>query len=59
VRLGFGDGSELELADGDPSAIALRAVADLLVQDPHAHADNTSRQVPTHRTPVKDSRRIV
>jgi hypothetical protein len=40
VTLGFADGSELELAAGDPSALALRAVADLLVQDRHQTADN-------------------
>jgi len=33
VRLGFADGSEVALDDRDPSAMALRAVADLLVQD--------------------------
>jgi hypothetical protein len=36
VRLGFADGSEVALDERDPSALALRAVADLLVQDgPH------------------------
>jgi len=40
VRLGFDDGSELELTAGDPRARALRAVADLLVQDSAATADN-------------------
>jgi hypothetical protein len=34
VRLGFADGSEVGLDERDPSAVALRAVADLLVQDP-------------------------
>jgi hypothetical protein len=58
VRLGFGDGSELELADGDPSAIALRAVADLLVQDQRADADNKD-DVPMRHAPAQDSRRIV
>jgi hypothetical protein len=33
VRLGFADGSEVALDERDPSALALRAVADLLVQD--------------------------
>jgi len=33
VRLGFADGSEVALDARDPSALALRAVADLLVQD--------------------------
>jgi hypothetical protein len=32
VRLGFADGSEVALVDGDPRAVALRAVADLLVR---------------------------
>jgi len=34
VRLVFADGSEVGLDARDPSAVALRAVADLLVQDP-------------------------
>jgi hypothetical protein len=42
VRLGFVDGSELDLLPGDPRAVALAAVADLLVQDPAAGADNKS-----------------
>ena len=33
VRLGFADGSEVGLDERDPSAVALRAVADLLVQE--------------------------
>ncbi|HMC68815.1 MAG TPA: hypothetical protein VKJ07_06655, partial [Mycobacteriales bacterium] len=33
VRLGFSDGTEVELAASHPNAVALRAVADLLVQD--------------------------
>ena len=33
VRLGFVDGSEIALEAGDPRALALRAVAELLVQD--------------------------
>jgi hypothetical protein len=33
VLLGFSDGSEVALDERDPSALALRAVADLLVQD--------------------------
>jgi len=33
VRLGFADGTEVGLDDRDPSAMALRAVADLLVQE--------------------------
>jgi hypothetical protein len=39
VRLGFLDGSELALPAHDESARALRAVADLLVQDPQQRAD--------------------
>ena len=31
VLLGFGDGSEVQLPPGDPSAQALRAVADVLL----------------------------
>lgn len=34
VTLGFADGSELELADTDPRAVALKAVADALM---HQH----------------------
>jgi hypothetical protein len=30
--LGFADGSEVELADSDPSAMALHAVADVLMR---------------------------
>jgi hypothetical protein len=33
VLLGFADGSQVALDERDPSALALRAVADLLVQD--------------------------
>jgi len=33
VRLGFQDGTEVALDERDPSALALRAVADLLVQN--------------------------
>lgn len=33
VRLGFSDGTEVGLHPHDPSALALRAVADLLVQE--------------------------
>jgi hypothetical protein len=33
VLLGFADGSQVALDDRDPSALALRAVAELLVQD--------------------------
>jgi hypothetical protein len=40
VRLGFDDGSEVELAASDPRAVALRAVADVLVQDRPHDADN-------------------
>jgi hypothetical protein len=32
VRLGFADGTEVSLAVGDPRALALRAVADILVR---------------------------
>jgi hypothetical protein len=32
VRLGFVDGTEVALASGDPRAVALRAVADLLLR---------------------------
>ena len=39
VRLGFGDGSQLDLPAGDPTALALRTVADLLVQDSRVNAD--------------------
>jgi hypothetical protein len=36
VLLGFADGSQVALDERDPSAVALRAVAELLVQDrPH------------------------
>jgi hypothetical protein len=42
VRLGFVDGSELELPATDPRAVALRAVADLLVQEPGISADNNT-----------------
>ena len=36
VLLGFADGSHVALDERDPSALALRAVAELLVQDrPH------------------------
>ena len=36
VLLGFADGTEVALDERDPSALALRAVAELLVQDrPH------------------------
>ena len=31
VRLGFADGSEVELGADDPTALALQAVADVLV----------------------------
>jgi hypothetical protein len=58
VRLGFGDGSEVELSAGDPSAIALRAVADLLVQDPRDRAEN-QEDVPSRRTATPETRRIV
>lgn len=40
VRLGFSDGSEVELAASHPNAVALRAVADLLVQDERRPAEN-------------------
>jgi len=40
VRLGFTDGSEVELAPTHPNAVALRAVADLLVQDERRPAEN-------------------
>ena len=33
VLLGFADGTEVALDERDPSALALRAVAELLVQD--------------------------
>jgi hypothetical protein len=33
VRLGFADGSEVELDNWHPSAVAMRGVADLLVQE--------------------------
>jgi hypothetical protein len=37
VHLGFTDGSELELTDSDPAALALQAVADVLLrQEPHS-----------------------
>ncbi|MDQ1745814.1 MAG: hypothetical protein QOD07_77 [Frankiaceae bacterium] len=39
VRLGFADGTEVELAASHPNAVALRAVADLLVQDPPNSAE--------------------
>jgi hypothetical protein len=58
VRLGFGDGSEVELATGDPSAIALRAVAALLVQEPADRAENEG-DVPSRRTATPETRRIV
>ena len=45
VRLGFADGSEVELESGHPSALALRAVADLLVQDRPDRADNPYESV--------------
>lgn len=32
VTLGFADGSELELGENDPSALALQAVADVLLR---------------------------
>jgi hypothetical protein len=32
VTLGFTDGSELALVEGDPSAMALQAVADVLLR---------------------------
>ena len=40
VRLGFADGTEVELAASHPNAVALRAVADLLVQDERRPAEN-------------------
>ena len=40
VRLSFADGSELALPEADPMAIALRAVADLLVQATPTPAEN-------------------
>ena len=40
VRLGFVDGTEIELNVTDPRARALRSVADLLVQDSAVTADN-------------------
>jgi hypothetical protein len=33
VRLGFADGSEVAIDAADPTAVAFRAVADLLVQE--------------------------
>ena len=40
VRLVFDDGSEVDLPAEDPRARALRAVADSLVQESAATADN-------------------
>jgi len=45
VRLGFADGTEVELDGSHPSTVALRAVADLLVQDPAVRADNPCKSV--------------
>jgi len=36
VMLGFADGSNVSLEDGDPRAAALRAVADVLISRPHS-----------------------
>jgi len=33
VRLGFADGSEVELEDTNPAAMALQAVADVLLRN--------------------------
>jgi hypothetical protein len=35
VLLGFVDGTQVALDERDPSALALRAVADALVEEPH------------------------
>ena len=43
VRLGFADGTEVELDAEHPNAVALRTVADLLVQDPRRDADTTEQ----------------
>jgi len=40
VRLGFSDGSQVDLPAEDPRARALRAVADSLVQESAASAEN-------------------
>jgi len=40
VRLGFADGTEVALDRSHPSAVALRAVADLLVQDEPNYAED-------------------
>jgi hypothetical protein len=40
VRLGFADGTEVDLPAEDPRARALRAVADSLVQESPATAEN-------------------
>jgi hypothetical protein len=47
--LGFADGSQLELAATDPSALALRAVADLLVQERPPGADTHDKDATTAR----------
>jgi hypothetical protein len=36
VLLGFVDGTEVELGPGDPTALALHAVADVLMREEHA-----------------------
>jgi len=40
VRLGFADGSEVELDDTNPAALAVRAVADVML----GHEGVTARQ---------------
>jgi hypothetical protein len=43
VRLGFVDGTQVELDRGHPSARALRAIADLLVQEHPDRAENSCK----------------
>jgi hypothetical protein len=49
VLLGFDDGSQVQLAETDPNALALLAVADLLVQDPAREAETSSEGSTTDR----------
>ena len=60
VCLGFDDGSQIELPATDPRAVALRAVADLLVQDPHKRAEQiheADRPAPT-RSGIRSRRAV-
>jgi hypothetical protein len=56
VHLGFVDGSEVDLPDSDPTALALRAVADVLVTGAPGvkHAPNRPR---THDGGMTTARR--